>query len=182
MLAYSVCAHASLHSLAESLTDSRLFCVCVCVGVCVCGGVCVCVCLAYTSEDFHMKTPRHTEDSTPSEDPKTGPRKTLAKNAENVMFYHLRGVRAPRTSMDFQPYLIYEDIRVLGSISKASRGVCVCVLRGHSWVHFAHRVECTVTLNSNFAIEPIVLRKKGDGFLLFLKSIFMRNRSFSNAG
>ena len=40
-----------------------------------------------------MKTPRHTEDSTPSEDPKTGPRKTLAKNAENVMFYHLRGVR-----------------------------------------------------------------------------------------
>ena len=28
--------------------------------------------------------------------------------------------------MDFQPYLIYEDIRVLGSISKASRGVCVC--------------------------------------------------------
>ena len=92
-----------------------------------------CVCLAYTSEDFHMKTPRHTEDSTPSEDPKTGPRKTLAKNAENVMFCHLRGVCAPRTSMDFQPYLIYEDIRVLGSISKASRcvcggvGVCVCV-------------------------------------------------------
>ena len=99
---------------------------CVWGGVCV-WGVCVCVCLAYTTEDFHMKTPRHTEDSTPSEDPKTGPRKTLAKNAENVMFYHLRGVRAPRTSMDFQPYLIYEDIRVLGSISKASRCVCVCV-------------------------------------------------------
>ena len=72
-----------------------------------------------------MTTPRHTEDSAPSEDPKTGPRKTLAKNAENVMFYHLRGVSAPRTSMDFQPYNIYEDIRVLGSISKASRGVCV---------------------------------------------------------
>ena len=68
-------------------------CVCVCVGC-----VCVCVCLAYTSEDFHMKTPRHAEDSTPSEDPKTGPRKTLAKNAENVMFYHLRG--GPR-SEDF---------------------------------------------------------------------------------
>ena len=74
-----------------------------------------------------MKTHRYTEDSTPSEDPKTGPRKTLAKNAKNVMFYHLRGVRAPRTSTDFQPYLIYEDIRVLGSISKASGGVCVCV-------------------------------------------------------
>ena len=69
-----------------------------------------------------MTTPRHTEDSTPSEDPKTGPRKTLAKNAENVMFYHLRGVRSPRTSMDFQPYYTYEDTRVLGSISKASRG------------------------------------------------------------
>ena len=98
-----------------------------CVGV---GGVCVCVCvcLAYTSEDFHMKTHRYTEDSTPSEDPKTGPRKTLAKNAKNVMFYHLRGVRAPRTSTDFQPYLIYEDIRVLGSISKASGGVCVCLV------------------------------------------------------
>ena len=89
--------------------------------------MCVCVCLAYTSEDFHMKTHRYTEDSTPSEDPKTGPRKTLAKNAKNVMFYHLRGVRAPRTSTDFQPYLIYEDIRVLGSISKASGGVCVYV-------------------------------------------------------
>ena len=74
-----------------------------------------------------MKTHRYTEDSTPSEDPKTGPRKTLAKNAKNVMFYHLRGVRAPRTSTDFQPYLIYEDIQVLGSISKASGGGCVCV-------------------------------------------------------
>ena len=106
-------------SILETL---RFLCVCV-GGV----GVCVCVCLAYTSEDFHMKTHRYTEDSTRSEDPKTGPRKTLAKNAKNVMFYHLRGVRAPRTSTDFQPYLIYEDIRVLGSISKASGGVCVCV-------------------------------------------------------
>ena len=35
--------------------------------------------------------------------------------------------------MDFQPYLIYEDIRVLGSISKASRGVCVCVCK---WLFF----------------------------------------------
>ena len=98
-------------------------------GVCVCvwGVVGGCVCLAYTSEDFHMKTHRYTEDSTPSEDPKTGPRKTLAKNAKTVMFYHLRGVRAPRTSTDFQPYLIYEDIRVLGSISKASGCVLACV-------------------------------------------------------
>ena len=99
--------------------------ICVCLFVYLCA--CVCVCLAYTSEDFHMKTHRYAEDSTHSEDPKTGPRKTLAKNAKNVMFYHLRGVRAPRTSTDFQPYLIYEDIRVLGSISKASGGVCVCL-------------------------------------------------------
>ena len=91
-------------------------------------GASVCVCLAYTSEDFHMKTLRHTEDSTPSEDPKTGPRKTLAKNAENVMFYHFRGVRAPRTSMDFQPYLIYEDIRVcVGGGGWGCVWVCVCV-------------------------------------------------------
>ena len=98
-----------------------------------------------------MTTPRHTEDSTPSEDPKTGPRKTLAKNAENVMFYHLRGVRAPRTSMDFQPYCRYEDIRVLGSISKASRGrgvcggvcvgVCVCVCEiSNSGVHMVSSI------------------------------------------
>ena len=110
-----------------------------------------CVCLAYTSEDFHMKTPRHTEDSTPSEDPKTGPRKTLAKNAENVTFYQLRGVRAPRTSMDFQPYLIYEDIRVLGSISKASRGVCVCVCVGVDvcgWVGWWVVCVCVCVFNS----------------------------------
>ena len=47
----------------------------------------VCVCITYLSEDLHMKTHRHTADSTPSEALYTGPRKTLAKNAENVMFY-----------------------------------------------------------------------------------------------
>ena len=59
------------------------------------------------------------------------------------------------------------------------------LLRGRNWVHFVHRLWCTVTMNSNFAIlknlklfsirvkelfEPIVLWKKGDGFLLFLKA------------
>ena len=48
-----------------------------------------------------MTTHRHTKDSTPSEDLYRRPRKTLAENAENVMFYHLRGVSALRTSMDF---------------------------------------------------------------------------------
>ena len=38
-----------------------------------------------------MTTPQHTEDSTPFEDPNTGPRKALAKNTENVMFYHRGG-------------------------------------------------------------------------------------------
>ena len=28
----------------------------------------------------------------------------------------------------------------------------VAFLRGHHWVHFAHRLLCTVTMNSNFAI------------------------------
>ena len=57
-----------------------------------------------------------------------------------------------------------------------------------NWLHFAHRLKCTVTLNSNFAsylknlklfsirmkelIEPIVLRRICDGFLLFLKAFF----------
>ena len=26
------------------------------------------------------------------------------------------------------------------------------MLRGHNWVHFAHRLQCTLTMNSNFAI------------------------------
>ena len=38
-----------------------------------------------------MTTPRHTKESTPSEDPNTGPRKTLAKNAENVHVLPLGG-------------------------------------------------------------------------------------------
>ena len=28
----------------------------------------------------------------------------------------------------------------------------ICFLRDHNWQHFAHRPQCTVTLNSNFAI------------------------------
>ena len=30
--------------------------------------------------------------------------------------------------------------------------MCSNKLRGHNWVHFVHRPQCTVTLNSNFAI------------------------------
>ena len=125
----------------------------------------MCVCLAYTSEDFHMKTLRHTEDSTPSEDPKTGPRKTLAKNAENVMFYHLRGVRAPRTSMDFQPYLIYEDIRVLGSISKASRGVCAFVKRvnrGYTYTQYTSTGDAPAIGDIPSSQKNLLNLSKGD--------------------
>ena len=77
---------------------------------------CVCVCITYLSEDLHMTTPWHTEDSTPSENLNTGSRKALAKNDEKVMFYHLMGVSTPRTS----------KITVLGSI-RGGVGVCVCV-------------------------------------------------------
>ena len=56
---------------------------------CVCVGVFLC--FAVISEDLHMTTHQHTEDSTPSEDLYMRPRKTLSKNAENVMFYHLTG-------------------------------------------------------------------------------------------
>ena len=57
-----------------------------------------------------MKTPRHTEDSTPSE-----ARKTLAKNAENVMFYHLRGsaLRGPQWTSNLTLYMrTYESSEV----------------------------------------------------------------------
>ena len=57
-------------------------------------------------------------------------------------------------------------------------------LRGLNWIHFAHRPQCTVILNSNFAIfktwncfsigvkesyEPIVLWKKATGSSSFYK-------------
>ena len=66
----------------------------------------------------------HTKDSEPSEDLYMRPRKTLTKNAENVMFYHLRVISAPRISMVFKYYYIYEDTRVLRSISTSQRWVC----------------------------------------------------------
>ena len=78
-----------------------------------------------------MTTPRDTEDSTPSEDPYTGPRKTLAKNAENVMFYHLRGVSTPRTSWTSK-ITMYMRTHKSSEVLVIHRGgvcvwVCVCV-------------------------------------------------------
>ena len=135
--------------------------VCGCVCVCV-GGVCVCgvrlPCLYFRGLSYENTT-THRGLYT-FRGPKTGPRKTLAKNAENVMFYHLRGVRAPRTSMDFQPYLIYEDIRVLGSISKASRGVCVCVCVCVFLVSFLFSVWLFISLFL-FLIQVKTLRHIG---------------------
>ena len=73
-----------------------------------------------------MTTPRHTEDFKSSEDQNTGPRKTLAKNAKNVMFYQGGGGEGGQRSEDFnglQKLLyIYEDTRVLGSISNSRGG------------------------------------------------------------
>ena len=79
----------------------------------------VCVCIPILSEDLHIPTHRHTEDSKPSEDPNTGSRKTLARNAENV-------ISTPRSSMDFKYYYIFEDTRVLESICNSRVTVCVC--------------------------------------------------------
>ena len=98
-------------------------------GVCV-GGMCVlgCICITHLSKDLHMTTPPHTEDSTPSEDPNTGPQKTLAKNAENVMFFHLRGVSsAPRTLMDFKNYYIFMKTHKSLEVLVIHGCVCVCV-------------------------------------------------------
>ena len=103
----------------------------------VCGGG-RCVCLAYTSEDFHMKTHRYTEDSTPSEDPKTGPRKTLAKNAKNVMFYHLRG--GPRS----------EDLNGLPTLPY----ICVCVCGGGAFVKGVNRGHTSDSAKGNVDTLP----------------------------
>ena len=56
--------------------------------------------------------------------------------------------------------------------------------RGHNWVSFSHRPQCTFTMELKlrylknlklfstgiYLIKPILLRKKGKGFLLFLKT------------
>ena len=80
-----------------------------------------------------------------------------------------------------------------------NHGIVLCqfsLLRGHNWQHFAHRPQCTVTLNSKFAIfktwklfsirvkelnEPIVLWKKRRRVIALFISIFLRNLSLSNA-
>ena len=67
-------------------------------------------------------TTHDTEDSKPSEDLYTGPRKTLAKN---VMFYHLRG--SALRGLQWTSYItIYQDTQVLGSISNSQGDVYVC--------------------------------------------------------
>ena len=68
-------------------------------------------------------------------------------------------------------------------------------LRGHNWVHFAYRPQCTVTFKSNFTIlksESVSIlskriiwaysfEKKSSWVLaLVLKSIFLRDRSLSD--
>ena len=88
--------------------------VCVWGGVSVC--VCVCVCafaLLILPRTFIWK--HHDTQRTLHLYPKTGPRKTLAKNAENVMFYHLRGsaLRGPQWTSNLTLYMrTYESSEV----------------------------------------------------------------------
>ena len=61
------------------------------------GCVYVCVRLPYlSSEDLHMTTPRMTPRTlhVPRTQTHTDPRKTLAKNTENIMFYILENQRS----------------------------------------------------------------------------------------
>ena len=44
--------------------------------------------------------------------------------------------------------VLYIMSRILSYVARPS----LWRLRGHDWVHFAHRLQCTVTLNSNFTI------------------------------
>ena len=87
-----------------------------------------------------MTTHRHTEDSEPSADLYRCPHKILAKNIENVMLYHLGGVSAPRTSMDFiylrthessKVFVIHRDVHTIHVYAT----LCVCVGLKHSAGH-----------------------------------------------
>ena len=65
-------------------------------------------------------------------------------------------------------------------------------LRGYNWVHLTHRPQCTVTLNSNFAILKTWNRCQLDNYwsfgfakesrrvLAIFKDIFLRNKFLSN--
>ena len=114
--------------------------------------MCVCVCARLHSYPF--RGPSYDDTPRILNMLRMGPRKTLAKNAENVMFYHLRGVSAPRTSMDFKYYYICEDTQVLRSIcnSGVCGGGCVCVFcRGHCTP--AHSLRLTVSSFLHFALK-----------------------------
>ena len=79
--------------------------------------------------------------------------------------------------------------------TRTSHGPIPRPLRGHNCVHFAHRLKCTVTWNSNFLrslklfsvrvnelFEPTVFRKKATSFCSFLKVFSWETKwSLSNA-
>ena len=46
------------------------------------------------------------------------------------------------------------------------------VLRGQNWVHFAHRLKCTITMNLNFAIKKIINKKTLKLFSVRGKELF----------
>ena len=98
------------------------------------GCVYVCVRLPYlSSEDLDMTTPRMTPRTlhVPRTQTHTGPRKPLAKNTENIMFYHLRGsaLRGPQRTSKITSYMrTHESSEVLAK--PVCGGVCVCVCWG----------------------------------------------------
>ena len=51
----------------------------------------------FISEDIDITIPDTPRTHKTYEDRYTRPRKSLAENAGNVIFYHLRGVSTPRT-------------------------------------------------------------------------------------
>ena len=138
---YTFCYFPETSLLTPPLVNFSILFVCGGVGswVCVCGGtVCGggCVCLAYISEYLHMTSWQHTDTPRTLHLPRTymRPHKILAKNAENIMFYHLRGwgVSSLTTSMDFIYYYIYmrthKFLEVWVFHGGVWRGVvCVCV-------------------------------------------------------
>ena len=121
---------------------------------------------------------------------------------KSLMFHSdkMNTLLLPRPAAEVHfPKQCLKTCRPTNSMSKFQRCLLqrnILVLRGYNCMLLAHRPYCTVTLNSNYSYlknlklftirvkelsEPIVLWRKGDGFLPLFISIFLRNRSLSDA-
>ena len=123
---------------------------------------------------------KHTDTPRTLHLPRTQKRvlgKRWLKTSKTSCFTILGGVRAPRTSTDFQPYLIYEDIRVLGSISKASGCVCVCVCPAMRFV-MLWGIELKVGMgvgDGPTRFVGIFSKRPHPGSKVIQRSIYLRN-------